>query len=116
MGVGSRRAHARPSSGSSVVSGGSTLRMAVATRLLLGTIRRSSVYFRLPLGRFLVWVSRDVRDTGSMGTREIKMAILVYLASILGLGVIGVASKYGLIAPFLARSSTETHSTAAPGG
>jgi hypothetical protein len=29
-----------------------------------------------------------------MGRREIKMVISIYLASILGLGVIGVASKY----------------------
>jgi len=52
-------------------------------------------------------LSRDVRDTGSMGPRELKMVIFIYLATILGLGAIGVASKSNLITVRLAKSSVE---------
>lgn len=42
-----------------------------------------------------------------MGSRDIKFVILLYLASVLGLGVIGVATKYNLIGSRLARGSVE---------
>jgi hypothetical protein len=47
-----------------------------------------------------------------MGRREIKMVISIYLASILGLGVIGVASKYNLIGRGSAQASVQV--TTAP--
>jgi hypothetical protein len=42
-----------------------------------------------------------------MGPGAVKMVILLYLVTILGLGVIGVASKYNLLGSRLARSSVE---------
>lgn len=42
-----------------------------------------------------------------MGSRDLKMVIFIYLATILGLGAIGVATKSNLIAVRLAKSSVE---------
>jgi len=58
-------------------------------------------------GVSLLLLPRDVRDTGNMGPGAVKMVILLYLVTILGLGVIGVASKYNLLGSRLARSSVE---------